>query len=404
MRFNLVVFCQALGPWFRQLIVDLSDQFGPTVLLTGSEGGQTYRNLVTQPSPRYSNRSVRSRLLTWSHYVLHALLYTCGLRGKPLVLAVTNPPFNLWLALALKLIRGWPYVLLIWDVYPDALVRFGYLSEGHIITRAWRWINRLAIRNAEQVITLGSVMAETVQRGQTDDGQRIRIIPNWIDSDWIKPIPKSANWFAAAHGQTDKCTVLYSGNMGATHNLITVLDAAERLRDENSISFLLIGDGAQRIPLEGAVAERGLTNVRILPRQPEEVLPYSLATGDIALVSLDRGAEGISMPSKTYSMMAAGCALIGLCHGENDLRGTIEAHQCGLILEPDDGVSLANAICTLSGNPDLLAAFRHNARAAATRYYARLICTDQFIEVLRSAMPALGASAGASAPAPETRQ
>jgi glycosyltransferase involved in cell wall biosynthesis len=318
--------------------------------------------------------------------VLGAFLLALNLRGHPLVFAVTNPPFNPWLALLFRRLRGWPYVVLVWDVYPDALVRFGYLREKSFITRMWRRVNRLVIESAESIITIGPVMAETIVNGCgacASDGEKVIVIPNWVDVQTVKPLAKTDNWFAREHGQTDKLTVLYSGNMGATHDLSAVLEAAELLRTDEKVSFLLIGDGSQREVLARAIAKKGLPNVTILPRQSEEALPYSLATGDIALVALGRGAEGISMPSKTYFMMAAGCAIVGVCHGENDLRATIEAHQCGLVVEPGDGKALAQAIAEMRSSPSRLESYRRNARLAAEKAYAESVCAEQYRAVLR---------------------
>ena len=384
---RLVFLCQSLGPLFRQLTADLADTYGPSILFTGSESSERIGNLLIRRTPRYRSDSVVWRLITWTAYMLWVLVACLRLSGHPLLFAVTNPPFNPWLALLLKWLRRWPYAVLVWDIYPDLLVRFGYLSERNLITRFWNYLNRQALTEAEVVITIGEHMANTIRwgLGKTNNaGCRIEVIPMWTDVDWIRPLPKSANSFAKRHGQVGKLTVLYSGNMGATHDLDTLLEVAYRLRRNPHVAFLLIGDGTQRKALEQIVASRQLSNVTMLPWQPEEVLPYSLATGDVAVVSLDRGAGGLSMPSKTYFMMAAGCGLVGVCHGENDLRATIETHECGVTVEPGNVEGLAEILLKLQRSPELLRTYRRNARLAAERHFSAQVCTAQFRVLLAS--------------------
>ena len=197
------------------------------------------------------------------------------------------------------------------------------------MSRAWEALNRLALSRAEHVITLGPVMVERVQRFLRP-GKSAQCIPDWVDPTNIVPRSKTDNWFAQEHGQLGKLTVLYSGNLGLTHDLSALFRVAETLQSNDAVCFLFIDGGARRAELE-AVASR-LRNVLLLPRQPQENLPYSMTTGDVAVVTLGKGTEGISMPSKTYYMMAAGCAILGISHGDNDLKRLIENyelwHQC----------------------------------------------------------------------------
>ena len=380
MRPRIVFLNQSLGQIFRPLAVDLADQIGSSMLYTGSEGSQQIRNLEIRHAPCYHSERISSRLWTWGLYLLWTTPACLFMPGKPLLFVVSNPPFTPLVAWLLKQLRGWRYVSLVWDVYPDILVRFGYLAENGRITRLWRALNRMALQEADAVVTIGSHMAQTLQQGLENTDVQIEVIPNGADTQAIQPLPKSENPFAQQYGQVGKFTVLYSGKMGATHDLDTLLKVARRWRDRADVGFLLIGGGAKYRDLD--IAREDLTNVTLLPWQPEAVLPYSLTSGDVAVVSLDRGAEGVSMPSRTYFMMAAGCALVGISHGENDLRDTLETYSCGVSVEPGDVDGLEAVLQRFYESPTFLAECRHNARAAAEKVFSHRIIVEQYLELL----------------------
>ena len=197
-------------------------------------------------------------------------------------------------------------------------------------------------------------------------------------------IAKAQNSFAAEHGQLGKLTVLYSGNLGLSHDLNTMIEAARSLRAHSDIHFLTIGQGSQWEALQQAANE--LDNLSLLPYQPVNVIPYSLTTGDVAVISLDRGLEGVSFPSKTQFMMAAGAALIGLGHHPNDIQMTIDEYQCGVNVEPGDVDGFAGAVLRFRDDPVFLDACRSNSRKAAEEYSSRGYEVARIIEEIASFM------------------
>jgi glycosyltransferase involved in cell wall biosynthesis len=223
---------------------------------------------------------------------------------------------------------------------------------------------------------------QQLQRGMGDADVLITVIPNWADVESIRPLPKAQNPFAQQHGQVGKFTVLYSGKMGATHDLDTLLAVARRWRAREDVGFLLIGGGTKYVELADAVQRDHLTNVTLLPWQPEAVLPHSLPCGDVAVVTLDKGAEGVSMPSRTYFMMAAGCAIVGVNHGDNDLRSTLATYHCGVSVEPGDVDALDAALQRFYADAAFLRECRHNARAAAERAFSHQVILQQYVDLL----------------------
>ena len=336
--------------------------------------------------PRNSNRNTRGRLLAWSNYLIQAGWHALTEPGRPLLFIVTNPPLSPMLGVIAKALRRQRYILLFYDMYPEALERFRGLSKSSLVARGWRMLNRLAIRHADAVITISPHLAKTLDQdyepNMTDS--RVLIVPTWVDSERIHPFPKEENWFAQQHGQVGKLTVFYGGNLGTVHDLTMLPQIAYQLREYSDIQFLIVGEGPGREPLHAECARLGLHNVILLPLQEEGVLPFSLTTADIGIVALANGAEGISMPSKTYYMMAAGSALLGLSDNNSDLAAVIHDYKCGINVVPGDVDGAARAILQLRNQPILLQQYRENARQAAEKCFSRTECVPVMLKIIQS--------------------
>jgi glycosyltransferase involved in cell wall biosynthesis len=218
----------------------------------------------------------------------------------------------------------------------------------------------------------------------TAPGTPLSVVPTWVDSNKIRPIEKDNNIFAIKHNQLNKITVLYSGNMGASHDMKSILAAARSMRHREDIHFMLIGAGAQFGWIESEVAEQMDPNVTVFPLQPFEMLPWSLASGDIALVCMERGMEGISMPSKTYASLAAGSAILGICAKNSDLTALIEDCRCGMQVEPQNPKAIADALIAMVDAPGELARMRLNSRQAVEERFPRNICVSKVRNILES--------------------
>jgi glycosyltransferase involved in cell wall biosynthesis len=370
--YRWIVANQSESPAFERLIERLSKTLGPCLVLTGmphSGGSETMRLLR---APAYDRRGFGRRALSWAKFSIYALARLSCVTGRPFLLAVTNPPSMPLVALLLRVLRGIPYGLLVWDIYPDHIVTMGWLSAGNPLVSAWRVVNRASLRRADVVMTLSDRMALRLLDQAADPrlARRLKVTPMWEDTEAVKPLPKERNPFAIRHGQADRITVLYSGNMGATHGLTPVVEAAERLQRDERVSFLLIGDGLGRPELEREVEARRLKNVLLLDPQDYETLPLSLATGDIALVVQVPGTEHISLPSKTYSSLAAGGAIVALTSKDSDLAALIRKYDVGVVCPWDDAGRLAAAVRALADNPRELARLKANARRAAVEEFS----------------------------------
>lgn len=384
---KVLLLNQAAGPLFLELAEDLAKATGAACLITGSRVTPRHSSLDVRISTEYDRRSLLTRAWSWIRFLLFASreIWELG-KGSVPVVVVTNPPFLPLLALAAKRLRKEPYLVLVYDIHPDVVAALGKIAEDGIIARLWSAMNRVVFREARFIVTLGPHMARTLGKYcQSDSVEgKLRIVPTWVDTERLRPLEKPRNPFAEKYGQIGKLTVLYSGYIGFSHDIGPIIEAAVKLREDPAFHFLIIGDGPGKSGLEEAVKEKALSNVTLLPLQPEEILPYSLATGDVAVVSIREGIEGLMMPSKTYYSMAVGSAILGISRAPNDLVDVIERYRCGANIDPSASTEKFVAeLKRFESDRAYLDACRENARKAAVESFSRKVNTNKMLRIVQ---------------------
>jgi glycosyltransferase involved in cell wall biosynthesis len=215
----------------------------------------------------------------------------------------------------------------------------------------------------------------------------ITVIPSWADPDTIQPIPDSTNPFVLQHGLSEYFVVLYSGNQGRCHDLVTLLDSAELLLSHSKILFLIVGSGAQHRSLVQQVHDRELVNVRFLPFQEVDQLPALLACADLAVVSLLPAAEGMVAPSKLYGHLASARPVAAICSPHSYLRTEIARAGCGTSVDSGDSHALASFIRQLAADPDLALRLGQSGRRYLLSTATPSIIVQAYAEMLSRHLP-----------------
>jgi glycosyltransferase involved in cell wall biosynthesis len=227
-------------------------------------------------------------------------------------------------------------------------------------------------------------MADLIAR-KVGSADRIVIIPNWGDATEVAPIERSTNLFAIAHGLTNKTVAQFSGNLGRTHDVETVLAAARRLEDRDGLRFLFVGYGGKT----GLVSTAGddLSNVLFAPRQSREMLGPMLSCSDATLIAFTDDMLGVSVPSRMYNVMAAGAPIIALADGRSELAQVVREEGCGWTLDTGDIDGLCKLLIFIDSDDGRGEAVRRGAagRRAMMRRYTSSIVVSQFADLLRRA-------------------
>ena len=278
----------ATGQLLDELVRQLASQGMPVHVFTGQPGyaygeataphRESAKNLEihrSRMSQLWPNR-IRGKAINGLLFAVRAFLHLLrhGWKKDQVLLLTTAPPFLPIVGYLISLLFNTPYVVILYDLYPDIAIELGVVKYNHPISRLWRWFNQRMWRRAKSLIVLSPAMKERIVGHCPDIAERIEVIHSWADPEVIKPIDKKDNWFAHKHGLVDTFTVLYSGNMGRCHDIKTIFEAAKLLRNE-PIKFVCIGGGAKRKKLIEDVKAEGLEKCFLfLSYQEKKDLPF----------------------------------------------------------------------------------------------------------------------------------
>ena len=247
-----------------------------------------------------------------------------------------------------------PLVFNIQDVFPDAAVETGAITNRRVIAVAG-WLERISYRLADAVTVLSDdLRANVVGKAPT---ARVVTIPNFVDTDLVRPAERMTP-YRAELGIGGEPVVLYAGNVGLSQSLDLLVETARRCPE---LTVVINGDGAARAELERQAA--GIENIRFAGYVPESRLSELLATGDIHAVPLRRGLGRVSVPSKVYSILAAGRPVVAAIDEGTEVPNLLEASGAGIAVAPDDPDRFVEAVRRLAGDSELAARMGRDGRA-----------------------------------------
>lgn len=298
------------------------------------------------------------------------------------VLVVTAPPTILFTVGLAALAKGCSYTLLIHDNYPEALVAAGAIGPGSILERIYEFFNRWLYKYASRVIVVGRDMAEVAERKVEGLGVPVSTIPNWAELESVYPTPREENQLLGEIGILDKFVILYAGNMGYPQDIESICEAARQLSHLEDVRFLFIGSGTKRAKLERFIAKHSADNMILLPPQPREQQNLFLNACDVAFVALIPGMRGVSVPSRTYNIMAAGKPILAITEAGSEIDRVISEEGNGWTVTPGNPDELANLIKGIHTEKDKLKILGENSRKAALTRYSEELAVSRYLEVL----------------------
>ena len=274
------------------------------------------------------------------------------------------------------------------DLFPDSLIVAGKATEESRSVKIGRKIERFAYRNADVIITITEDMAESI-RSRTADKEKVHVVRNWIDPKKTVPIRRAENrLFDEFRLPRDRFYVTYAGNIGVIQGVEIIVEAAERLQSEEEIQFVIFGNGSEEQKIRQMIVEKGLKNIRMFPLQPPERVSEVYSLGDLSVIPGRPGTGSIAMPSKTWTIMAAGTAVIATCEDGRELGQTINDAGCGCCTEPGNVEALAEAILALHADRRQVTKMSENARKYAEEQISKEKAIGQYIEIIEDIMKA----------------
>ena len=288
-----------------------------------------------------------------------------------------SPPLTLGLTgwIVSRLRRG-RLLFNIQDVFPDAAVRTGAITNRRVIAVA-SWLERVSYRRADAVTVLSDDLRDNVAgKVDEDTARRVHVIPNFVDTDRIAPADRMTD-YRAELGFDARPIVLYAGNVGFSQSLDLVVAAARACPD---LGFVINGDGAARAELERGAAD--VANLRFVGYQPIERLPEVLATGDIHVVPLRAGLGDVSVPSKTYSSLAAGRPVVASIDPGTEIPRLLGEAGAGVSVPPDDPDAFVAALRRLADDASARSALGESGRRWVVEHASPAAIGDAYDELL----------------------
>lgn len=291
-------------------------------------------------------------------------------RRNDCVLVVTNPPALPFLMRVVCWMRCARLILLVHDVYPEALVAAGVASADSWVTKILAWKTAQLYASCKRVVVLGRDMYLLVASKISHGVDRIRIIQNWADLELVRPLPRENNRLLEEYEIFDKFVVQYAGNMGRTHGLEYVVEVARRLKTRRGdIHFMLVGGGAKKKWIEDRITAESLSNITLVGNRPRKDQSNFLNACDLAIISFVPQMAGVSVPSRTYNTMAAGSPILAVADEHSELAQVVKEEGIGWVVTPGDIEGLERAILQAADQPSNLRAMATRARIAVEKKY-----------------------------------
>jgi glycosyltransferase involved in cell wall biosynthesis len=327
-------------------------------------------------STAFPRHEMRRRVSNYLSYLALAVPRALAIRPD-VVLAMTDPPVAGIAGAFIARMSARPFVYNIRDMYPDMAIGGDIVRANSLVAR-WEQMHRRALREAARVIVLGDDMRDRIlAKGVAPE----RVVVVRDGSSPSGPLPDPGHPAVKEVRCGFPFVVLHAGNLGFYGAWSTLLQAAEILRDENT-GLVFIGDGANRKAMQSSV--NGSPNVRFLPFRPASEIPHVMAAGDLHIITVKRGLEGVVVPSKLFSTLAAGRPVLVVAPSECDASRIVRESGCGITADPDDPNSVAAGIRELRDNPRRLAEMGRRARETSEKY-ARVKELAKFPSIIEEA-------------------
>jgi glycosyltransferase involved in cell wall biosynthesis len=386
-HFEMAQFLRAHGHELVIVASDLNYQTGQrTVKRQGIYSEQVIEGVKVLRTYIYPSlhRSYFWRIISFFSFMFSSVWTALLVKDVDLVMGTTPPIFQAASAWFVAFIRRKPFLLEVRDLWPEFAVDMGVLTNPTIIALA-RWLEMFLYKRATHILVNSPAYKKhIVEKGVSE--KKVTFIPYGTDVDMFNP-NVDGSLIRKELGLDDKFAVVYAGALGAANDIYTVLRAADHLRNEPNIQFVLFGDGKERVLLEREAHRLNLKNVTFAGVHAKKEMPFVLASANVCLAILQNiGMFRTTYPNKVFDYMAAGRATVLVIDGV--IREVIESSDGGLFVQPGDDEKLASTILELSKDPQRVKQMGVNAREYLVKYLDRRDRLDETLRFLQGLVKA----------------
>ena len=323
---------------------------------------------------------------------IRMLLLTVGMALKALqeknvdvIMSHSMPIFIGPTSVFISRIKKLPLLYLESDVVSESLISTDVVKKGikrMLMYSLGKFLENISLKGSDHIVTVSNLFKErNIKNGISEN--KIEVIHNWIDTNKVKPIDRQQNFlFDRFKLDRKKFYVTYCGNLGLPQNVEIIIDAAKELEYISDLEIVIVGSGVRREFIKDYIEKSNVKNVKLFPLQPLEEVSYVYSLGNVGVVIGKSGTSKNGFPSKTWTMMAAGQAIISCFDIDSELSQAVTEGKCGIALEPDNSEKLKNAIVDMYANNEYAYQCGLNSRKYVIENYSRKVATRKYINIL----------------------
>jgi colanic acid biosynthesis glycosyl transferase WcaI len=318
----------ATGQYLGELAAALAERGHQVTVVTGRRAydepdkifpaRETWRGVQIYriSSTRFGKAAKWRRAADFASFIVNCCARLLFLPRHDVVMALTTPPLISFIG-AWRAKLWWSrFCYWVMDFNPDEAVAAGWLDPNSTVGRILERMSRFSLQRADKIIALDRFMRDRIV-AKGINANRIAVIPPWSQDADVRFDAAGREQFRQAHGLRDKFVVMYSGNHSPVHPLDTLMQAADRLKDDPSIVFCFIGGGSEFKRVQSWADERGKAKgekqkaeILCLPYQPLNQLSASLSAADAHVVVMGPKMLGLVHPCKIYNMLSVAAPVI----------------------------------------------------------------------------------------------
>ena len=302
-----------------------------------------------------------------------------AMRKYKAIIVYSNPPIlPLVAALASRLFKC-KLVFVAYDLYPEIAIKTNSLSENGIVTRFMKIINRMVYGRADAVVALSSEMKSYIAENRNIDADRIYVIPNWYQDEYVPQQNAEENTFGSL--VKGRFTVGYFGNMGVAQDMEPIKEAIRYYKNDLEICFLLSGHGFKHAEIENMINDENIENTYLYGFLKGKEYLDALRISDCAVVSLEKGLTGLCVPSKTYGCMMQGLPIVAIMD-KSDIVSDAQK-GAGYHVPNNSAEKLISAIAEMKNNLQVTQSRGKISRQLYLENYTPEICLEKYIRLLK---------------------
>lgn len=340
------------------------------------EGIPVHRASIYLPK----NKSIIQRLLNYFSFVYSSARVGKNKIGDIDVIICESPPLFLgYSALYLKRKKNAKLIFNVSDLWPESAEKLGVVTN--------KWMLKLAYCLEEKLYRKSVLVTGQTQGICKNISERFPDIktfwlPNGVDVSYYNPNTVTGNWRSENGFAENEILFLYAGIIGLAQGLEIILLAAEKLKDNSLIKFVLVGSGPEKEKLERIKSDKQLSNVYFFDAVSKLQMPQIVQASDVSVIPLRKLDLFLgAIPSKIFENLAMEKPVILAVDGEaRELF--VNQGQCALYSEPENADDLVKNVLLLANDSDLRKQLGQKGRVYVEQSFNRNTIAQNFYTTL----------------------